>query len=174
MADLLPLIPLGIVGVITWSLWAMRRMYGRAYRPFQGSFTTTTSVVVPVFKEDPRILLRAITSYLTNEIGEVILVVDHQDKLNIENIQTNFPSSSHLTVTLIVTEEPGTRPALARGITEATGEIVVLSDSDTKWAENLIEEILKPFSDPKVAGHGAKQKVTHHKDSQHRRIHNAT
>ncbi len=68
----------------------MRRMYGRAYRPFQGSFTTTTSVVVPVYNEDPTVLLRAITSYLANKIGEVILVVDHQDKLSIENIRTNY------------------------------------------------------------------------------------
>src|SRR5438552_5619630 len=150
----------------------MRRMYGRAYRPFQGSFTTTTSVVVPVYNEDPKILLRAITSYLANKIGEVILVVDYQDKLNIENIQTKFPSSSHPNVRLIVTEEPGKRPALARGISEATGEIVVLSDSDTKWAENLLEEILKPFSDPEVAGVGAKQNVDHFEDSLVWRIEN--
>ncbi len=150
----------------------MRRMYGRAYRPFQGSFTTTTSVVVPVYNEDPKILLRAITSYLANKIGEVILVVDHQDKLNIENIQTKFPSSSHPNVRLIVTEEPGKRPALARGISEAIGEIVVLSDSDTKWAENLLEEILKPFSDPEVAGVGAKQNVDPFEDSLVWRIEN--
>src|SRR6266566_2420989 len=91
MADLLPLIPLGTVGVVTWSLWAMRRMYGRAYRPFGGSFTTTTSVVVPVYNEDPRVLLRAITSYLANGVGEVILVVDHQDKLNIKTFRRTFP-----------------------------------------------------------------------------------
>jgi hyaluronan synthase len=172
MANLLPFIPLGIIGVITWSLWAMRRMYGRAYRPFQGSFKTTTSVVVPVYNEDPRILLRAITSYLANKIGEVILIVDHKDTLNIENIQTNFSSSTHANVRLIVTEEPGKRPALVRGVGEATGEIVVLSDSDTIWAENLLEEILKPFSDPEVAGVGAKQNVDHFQDSLVWRIEN--
>src|SRR5207247_7092489 len=106
MADLLPLIPLGTVGVVTWSLWAMRRMYGRAYRPFQGSFTTTTSVVVPAYNDDPRVLLRAITYYLATAVGDAILVVDHQDKLNIEHIQTSFPSSSHANARLLVTEAP--------------------------------------------------------------------
>src|SRR5207247_6248636 len=57
-------------------------------------------------------------------------------------------------------------------ISEATGEIVVLSDSDTKWAENLLEEILKPFSDPEVAGVGAKQNVDHFEDSLVWRIEN--
>ncbi len=150
MASILPFIPLGVVGTITWSLWALRRLYGATYKPFQGTFRSTTSGVVPVYMEEPDVLLRAIRSYLANNIGEVILVVDWKDSLNIENIRKNFPPEDFPNVKLVVTEVPGKRPALARGIREATGEIVVLSDSDTSWAENLLEEILKPFSDPEV------------------------
>ena len=159
MVSILPFIPLGVVGTITWSLWAIRRLYGTTYKPFRGIFTSTTSVVVPVYMEDPDVLLQAIKSYLANNIGEVILVVDHKDSLNIENIQKNFPHESFPNLKLIVTEEPGKRPALVRGIMEATGEIVVLSDSDTSWAGNLLEEILKPFIDPQVAGVSARQNV---------------
>src|SRR5256886_2570396 len=159
MVSILPFIPLGVVGTITWSLWALRRLYGTTYKPFRGIFTSTTSVVVPVYMEDPDVLLQAIKSYLANNIGEVILVVDHKDSLNIENIQKNFPHESFPNLKLIVTEEPGKRPALVRGIMEATGEIVVLSDSDTSWAGNLLEEILKPFIDPQVAGVSARQNV---------------
>src|SRR2546428_13743783 len=97
--------------------------------------------------EDPDVLLRAIKSYLANKIGEVILVVDHKDSLNIENIQKNFPHESFPSLKLIVTEEPGMRPALVRGIIEATREIVILSGSDTSLAGNLIEEILLPSID---------------------------
>ena len=165
MASILPFIPLGVVGMITWSLWALRRLYGATYKPFQGSFSSTTSVVVPVYMEDPEVLLRAIRSYLANNIGEVILVVDYKDSLNIENIQKNFPPGSFPNVKLIVTEEPGKRPALVRGIRQATGEIVVLSDSDTLWAGNLLEEILKPFSDPGVAGVSARQNVENAEES---------
>src|SRR6266704_3823650 len=159
MASILPFIPLGVVGTITWSLWALRRLCGATYKPFQGTFRSTTSVVVPVYMEEPDVLLRAIMSYLANNIGEVILVVDWKDSLNIENIRKNFPPEDFPNVKLVVTEVPGKRPALARGIREATGEIVVLSDSDTSWAENLLEEILKPFSDPEVAGVSARQNV---------------
>src|SRR5437667_6049611 len=109
--------------------------------------------------EDPEVLRRAIKSYIANNVGEVILVVDSADTANIENIQQNFPTADHPNIKMIITDEPGKRPALAWGIREATGEIVVLSDSDTAWAENLLEEILKPFNDPEVGGVGAKQNV---------------
>src|SRR2546427_12747976 len=159
MAEILPFIPLGIIGSMTWSLWAVRRFYGATYKPFQGSFNATTSVVVPVYMEDPEVLLRAIESYLENKVREVILVVDYKDTLNIENIQKRFPGTSFPDIKLIVTRDPGKRPALARGIREATGEIVILSDSDTSWAGNLLEEILKPFVDPEIAGVSARQNV---------------
>jgi len=86
-------------------------------------------------------------------------VVDSGDTRNIENIRKNFPFPKYPKVKLIITDEPGKRPALAWGIREATGEIVVLSDSDTTWAENLLGEILRPFNDPEVGGVGAKQNV---------------
>jgi len=159
MPDILPFIPLGIIGIITWSLWGIRRLYGANYRPFQTSYTATTSVVVPVYREDPEVLVRAIKSYLSNNVDEVILVVDSGDTVNIENIHKNFPLNAFPKVKLMITDEPGKRPALAWGIREATGEIVVLSDSDTAWAPNLIEEILKPFNDPNIGGVGAKQNV---------------
>ena len=159
MVNILLLIPLGIIGIITWSVWGIRRLYGANYRPFQGSYTATTSVVVPVYMEDPEVLRGAIKSYLSNDVGEVVLVVDSGDTRNIENIRKNFPFSKFPKVKLIITDEPGKRPALAWGIREATGEIVVLSDSDTTWAENLLGEILRPFNDPEVGGVGAKQNV---------------
>jgi hyaluronan synthase len=159
MPNILPFIPLGIIGIITWSLWGIRRLYGANYRPFQGNYTATTSVVVPVYNEDPHVLVRAIKSYLANNVGEVLLVVDSNDTTNIENIQKKFPRTSYPKVRMIITDEPGKRAALAWGIQEASGEIVILSDSDTSWDENLLGEILKPFSNPDVGGVGARQNV---------------
>ena len=89
MPDILPFIPLGIIGIITWSLWGIRRLYGANYTPFQGSYTATTSAVVPVYMEDPAVLVRAIKSYLANNVGEVVPVVDSGDTVNIRNIQKN-------------------------------------------------------------------------------------
>src|SRR5207302_10712697 len=128
MAEILPFIPLGIIGSMTWSLWAVRRFYGATYKPFQGSFNATTSVVVPVYMEDPEVLLRAIESYLENKVGEEILVVEYKDTLNIENIHKILPGTSFPDIKLILTRHPLQRPALARGIYEATGDMLIYSD----------------------------------------------
>src|SRR6266699_2372388 len=106
MVEILPFIPLGIIGSMTWSLWAIRRFYGATYKPFQGAFTATTSAFVPVYMEDPEVLLQAIESYLENKVGEVILVVDYLVTLYIENIQNRFPASSFPYIKLIVTKDP--------------------------------------------------------------------
>src|ERR1700745_1060583 len=159
MVDILPFVPLGVVGVITWSLWAIRRLYGSRYKPFVGNFDSTSSVVVPVYMEDPDVLLRAVKSYLANNVGEVMLVVSWKNAANIEHIQKSFPSNVFPNLRLIVTQEPGKRPALARGIREATGEIVILSDSAPSWARDLLQEIVRPFSGPEVAGVSARQSV---------------
>ena len=66
MASILPFIPLGVVGMITWSLWALRRLYGATYKPFQGSFSSTTSVIVPVYMEDPEVLLGLASALMDN------------------------------------------------------------------------------------------------------------
>src|SRR5437879_10184143 len=112
MAEILPFIPLGIIGSMTWSLWAVRRFYGTTYKPFQGGFTATTSVVVPVYMEDPEVLLQAIESYLENKVGEVILVVDYKDTLDIENILKRFHEPSFTNIKLTVTSAPGEGRAL--------------------------------------------------------------
>src|SRR5438128_10747953 len=159
MAEILPFIPLGIIGSMTWSLWAVRRFYGATYKPFQGAFTATTSVVVPVYMEDPEVLLQAIESYLENKVGEVILVVDYKDTLNIENILKRFPGTSFPNIKMIETRHPGKRPALDRGIREATEEILIMSDSDLAWAANLLDAILKPCLHPELVAVAARHNV---------------
>ncbi len=46
--------PLGVAGVIVWSLWIYRWVLSRAYRPVSNLYRTSTSVVVPSFREASR------------------------------------------------------------------------------------------------------------------------
>src|SRR6266851_7615641 len=48
--ELRHLLPIGIVGIISWSVWLTRFTLSRFYRPVPAGFTTTTSVVVPSFR----------------------------------------------------------------------------------------------------------------------------
>ena len=64
LGQLRHLVPLGLVGLVSWSVWLMRFTLSRVYRPVPPGFTATTSVVVPVLREDPDILDRGLRSWL--------------------------------------------------------------------------------------------------------------
>nr|MDT0666975.1 hypothetical protein [Micromonospora sp. DSM 115978] len=58
------LIPLGIAGVISWAVWLMRKLLSARYKPITNKFRTTTSVIVPSFREDPDVLARCLETWL--------------------------------------------------------------------------------------------------------------
>ena len=68
--------PLGLLGLIRWSFWLVRRIPAVLYAPYEGNFRASLSVVVPVYQEDPEIFATAIESWLANGVDEVILVID--------------------------------------------------------------------------------------------------
>ena len=57
-------LPIGVVGIISWSVWLTRFSLSRLYRPKPNGYTTTTSAVIPAFREDPDILDRCVDSLL--------------------------------------------------------------------------------------------------------------
>ena len=71
---------------------------------------------------------------------------------------------------VIVFEHEGKRSALGGGIRAATGEIVVLCDSDTMWTDGLLEAVQMPFVDPIVGAVGTQQNVYQRRTSVWRRI----
>src|SRR3954452_12155586 len=71
--------PLAVAGVIVWTLWLYRVILSRRYRAVTTPYRTTTSVVVPSFHEDPRILLRCLGTWLSEDPDEVIIVLDIAD-----------------------------------------------------------------------------------------------
>jgi hypothetical protein len=58
------LLPFGVLGVISWTVWCTRRLLTSRYRPAAGNHWEAASVVAPAFREDPQILHRAIESWL--------------------------------------------------------------------------------------------------------------
>ena len=145
-------LPLGVLGLVRWTCWLIRRAPAALYRPVRGDFRLPLSVVVPVYQEDPEIFARAIESWLANEVEEVVLVIDATD-LACQQIAARYP------VTVVVTDVPGKRDALRRGWEVCGTELVALVDSDTIWADDVAAEVCKPFADPRVAGVGTRQNV---------------
>ena len=159
-------IPLGIAGVLVWSLWLYRAVSSRFYKPVINDFRTTTSVVVPSYREDPKILLRCLESWLSQDPDEVIIVVDVDDVA----CQEALAEVSDPRLTVIVFAHRGKRSALGVGIRAAVNDVLVFADSDTSWEPGLLDAVQMPFVDPKVGGVGTQQNVYQRGSSIWRRI----
>ena len=145
--------PLGVLGLVRWSCWLVRRVPAVLYRPVVNGFRVPVSVVVPVYQEDPVVFTAALESWLANEgVAEVILVIDASDRVCRE-IAARYP------VVVVVTEVPGKRDALRRGWRAARSELVALVDSDTIWAADVAAQVCQPFADPRIGGVGTRQSV---------------
>jgi hyaluronan synthase len=163
-----PILPIGLIAAISWSVWLVRWVTARRYRPVVNEFRNTTSVVVPVFREDPDLLFLCLASWLAERPDELILVVDVDDVDLLERLE----AVEDPCLKIIPFRHTGKRSALARGIRAATGEVVVLSDSDTSWRPGLLANVQMPFVDPTVGGVGTVQSVYVPDSSMYRRIAN--
>jgi cellulose synthase/poly-beta-1,6-N-acetylglucosamine synthase-like glycosyltransferase len=144
--------PLGVLGLIRWATWLVRRIPAVLYKPVINDHRLPLSIVVPVYQEDPKIFAAAIESWLANDVEEVILVIDESD-VTCQDIASRYP------VTVVITDVPGKRDALRRGWRAASTELVALVDSDTIWADDVAVEVAKPFADPRIGGVGTRQSV---------------
>jgi cellulose synthase/poly-beta-1,6-N-acetylglucosamine synthase-like glycosyltransferase len=149
------LLPIGVVGALSWSIWLIRKILSARYRPTVNDFRTTTSVVVPSFREDPDVLERCLDSWLRQCPTEVIVVLDIGDTEAFARLTArNEPRLS-----VISFPHRGKRSALGVGIRAARGDILVLCDSDTCWQPALLSAVQMPFADPAVGAVGTRQNV---------------
>ncbi|MDQ4132632.1 MAG: glycosyltransferase [Actinomycetota bacterium] len=150
--DLAVYVPLGILGLIRWCCWLIRRIPASLYRPFRSDHREPMTVVTPVYQEDPDIFRAAIESWLANNVDEVICVIDVTDE-RAQTIAAEYP------VRVIVTDVPGKRDALRKGWEAATTPLVALVDSDTIWARDVADRVCEPFANPSIGGVGTRQNV---------------
>jgi hyaluronan synthase len=144
--------PLGILGLVRWGCWLVRRIPAVLYKPIAGGHRATMTVVVPVYQEDPAVFAAAIESWLANDVQDVVLVIDSSDRPCLE-VAARYP------VRVLVSDVPGKRDALRRGWNAARTELVALVDSDTVWAPDVAREVCQPFADPRIGGVGTRQSV---------------
>ncbi|WP_150308988.1 glycosyltransferase [Planctomonas psychrotolerans] len=165
-AALAPFFPIAIAGTVVWALWLYRVILSRRATPIESDFRTTTSVIVPSYREDPDILLRCLDSWRSHNPTEIIVVLDVGDTEAYERIS----ALGDRRVTPVLFHHAGKRSALGVGIRMATSELLVLTDSDTSWKPGLLENVQKPFADPMVGGVGTQQNVYQRETSVWRRI----
>ena len=145
------LIPIGTLGVIRWFFWLAKVIPALFYRPIRNDFNCSATIVTPVYNEDPRVFRQAIESWIRNKPNRIIAVIDDTD-VACQQIVRDYPE-----VDTIITDVPGKRDALVRGIRAATTDIVALVDSDVIWETDVLAKLKMPFADPKIGGVGTRQ-----------------
>jgi cellulose synthase/poly-beta-1,6-N-acetylglucosamine synthase-like glycosyltransferase len=154
------IIPLGVIGTWRWTIWFIKKIVSTLYYPItpetkkdpsRSTDDLTVSVIIPVYNEDKKIFRRSLESWWKNKPAEIIAIIDKSDAACIAEFKEFQQGKSNLN--LIVTSKPGKRAALADGISESNGQILALTDSDTMWDSNFLENALRPLqADPKIGG----------------------
>ncbi|HSH31101.1 MAG TPA: glycosyltransferase [Candidatus Saccharimonadales bacterium] len=163
--SVLPYVPLTVIGVWRWSMWAARKIAARLfYRPLRAPWPADqpkprVSVVTPVYNEDPDIFDQAVQSWIANGVAEVIAVIDYSNTRQIISFQRDFGSRRDVSCRAIVTRKPGKRAALADGCAQASGEIIALVDSDTIWGDKVMTAVLPYFGQTEIGGVTTQQRV---------------
>lgn len=141
--------------VYVWALWTAKSLAARRYRPWTGSAAgLSTSVIVPVFNEPEAIFRRALASVSFNRPTELIAVVDGGDP-DVAAVAYDYCDR------VLRVPKAGKRAAIAAGL-EASNpktDVVVVLDSDTVWDPTALQEMLRPFADPRVGGVTPRQAI---------------
>lgn len=165
--DFLVWLPLGLFGLLSWSIWLFRRTMSHRTRPVRNNYRTTTSLVVPIYREDPLVLSQCLDTWLAAAPDEIILVLDGGEDACLAMLAAReLPGH----VRILTYDHTGKRASLGIGIRAATSEIVVVADSDTAWRPDLLREIQMPFADLRVGGVGTRQEVAARDTSLWRRV----
>jgi N-acetylglucosaminyltransferase len=150
------------------ALYLYRSRLVARYQPLPTGYSGPASVVSPVFREDPEILELSVRSWLHSGADEVLLVVPGDDGASLTHAMRVFASDQR--VHILVSATSAKRSSLALGIRAATRPIVVLADSDTLWGPELLANLVRPFTDPRVGGVCTRPRVLAPESSLWRRI----
>ena len=144
-----------VYSALIWALWLLKLVISSRYKPFTGTFTGTTSVVVPVVDEPLDLFRNVLGRMVEQRPGEIIVVINGAVNLPLQEVCEEFAPL----VRWVHTPIPGKRNAVMIGTELSNGEITVLVDSDTVWTDDTLSELVKPFADESVGGVTTRQRI---------------
>lgn len=144
-----------VYSAFIWALWLVKVVLSSRYRPYTGSFTGTTSVVVPVVDEPLDLFREVLDRMVEQRPGEIIVVINGAPNAGLVEVCEEFAPL----VRWVHTPIPGKRNAVRVGTELSSGEIVVLVDSDTIWTDGTLAELVKPFAESRVGGVTTRQRI---------------
>jgi hypothetical protein len=123
------LLPIGVVGALSWSVWLIRKILSARYRPLVNDFRDDDLGRRPVDPGGPRGLLeRCLDTWLAQSPTEVIVILDVED----HEALARLSARTNPQLTVISFAHEGKRSPLGVGIRAATGEILGPCDADAR------------------------------------------
>ncbi|TPW76152.1 glycosyltransferase family 2 protein [Schumannella soli] len=144
-----------VYSALIWLLWLVKTVISTRYRPFTGTYSGTTSVVVPVVDEPLDLFRDVIGRMVEQKPSEIIVVINGAENPGLVEVCDEFAPL----VRWVHTPIPGKRNAVKIGTELSRGDITVLVDSDTVWTENTLSELVRPFADERVGGVTTRQRI---------------
>ena len=138
-----------------WLVWSAKALLARRYRPSAADpGERTSTVIVPVYNESEELFSACLASISAESPTELIAVIDGGDS-GLASIASRYCDR------VLELAKSGKRAAIAAGLAAADPrtDVVVLVDSDTVWMPGLLNELLRPFADPRVGGVTPRQAI---------------
>lgn len=148
-----PLYLFAVFSALVWALWVVKVALSGRYRPWRAPHATTASVVIPVVDEPLDLFADVLRRITAQQPHEVIVVINGPRNTGLE------ARCRDAGVDWTWTPVAGKRNAVRIGTERATGEILVLVDSDTRWTPDTLAELMKPFADRRVGGVTTRQRI---------------
>lgn len=119
-------------------------------KPYLKAYKPKVSVIVPVYNEEI-VIRRTIRALLKSDypLTEILIIDDGSTDQTASTIKKYF--SRNPKVKLLQKINGGKASALNYGFQQALGEIIITIDADTIFKRATISELVKNFSDPRVA-----------------------
>ncbi len=160
------MLPFGVLGLISWSFWILRKVLAMMTRPVVNDYRTTVTVVVPSYHEDPDVLVRCLHTWHRQGPSRIIIVLDVADL----EAKARIDALALRGVEAVLFHHHGKRSALGHGMRMVDTELVIFVDSDTAWEEGMLDAIQMPFIDPAVGAVSTRQNVYRPRSSVWRRV----
>ncbi|MEK9155346.1 MAG: glycosyltransferase [Patescibacteria group bacterium] len=130
-----------------------RKQHHDEFITFHAGHSASVSAVVPVFNEEPKILLQCIRALESQVWGGVEILVVDDGSMNRETLESEVYSKvrGDKVMVLLAEKNIGKRHAQKMAFDIARGDIVVTIDSDTILrSPKSFQEIVRRFKNPKV------------------------